>query len=344
MKALVTGASGFVGGYVVRELLRRNVSVTGLVRRPESVARLAAQGMKVVQGDVTVPASLAEHFPGHDVVLHLAAVVGKDAGDWAHHDAVGVQGTRNVLEAAERAGVSRLVHLSSCIVYAQPPPFTAAAENSPLESRIEPWNHYLRQKLESEALVRRAGGGKLTCVVVRPPTVLGPGDPNLVPFLRAVARSPLGAVAADTSRHFPVVVAEDLAEGIAAAALEARVADVYNLAAAQAITKAHLLETLAASGADVAPAGGARKLVADAAAGAFNLLEFALRPLGEASRAPRRLAVTRLEQHAHRRAQPDLLVEIARARHDLGFSGARSITDAISRTATWYASGTPALG
>jgi dihydroflavonol-4-reductase len=308
------------------------------------VPQLAAQGMKVVQGDVTVPASLAEHFPGHDVVLHLAAVVGKDAGDWAHHDAVGVQGTRNVVEAAARSGVSRLVHLSSCIVYAQPPRYTAVTENSPLETRIEPWNHYLRQKLESELLVRQASGGKLGCVVVRPPTVLGPGDPNLVPFLRAVARSPLGAVAADSGHHFPVVVAEDLAEGIAAAALVPRVSDVYNLAAARAMTKAELLGAMAASGADVAPPGGARKWVTGAAAGVFDALELALGPLGELSHAPRRLAVARLEQYAKRRAQPDLLVEAARAQHDLGFGGARSITDAISRTATWYASGTPALG
>lgn len=341
MNVLVTGASGFVGSYVVRELAARGHTVTGLVRRLGSVPELEQLGMRVAIGDITSPESLDAPMRGQDTVIHLAAVVGKNPGGWDNHEATGVHGTRHVVEAAVRTGVARLVHLSSCVVYKPPPPWTAVTEDSPLEDRIEPWNHYLRQKLVSEEVVWGARE-KLAVTVVRPPTVLGPGDPNLIPYLRAVARSPLGAVARDRDCHFPVVVAEDLAAGIATAATRPEAAGrAYNMASDRVLTKTELLEAFRRAGAADDATAQNRKLALDLVESGFGWVDEVTRKLAPVKRL-RDSATRRMEEHAHRRAQPSLIVECARARHDLGFSGARDVELAIQRTTDWFLGGAAA--
>jgi nucleoside-diphosphate-sugar epimerase len=276
-----------------------------------------------------------------DVVVHLAAVVGRNPGDWRNHLSQGVQGTKNVVEAAVEAGVRRFLHVSSCVVYKRLPVAVAVSEDSALEDQIEPWNHYLRQKLQCEEVLL-ASGTELRPTIIRPPTVLGPGDPNFVPFLAAVNRSPLGAVAKDGVHHFPVVVAEDLASGIAAAAERPEAAGrVYNMASADAITKAELMDALRSAGAPVDANGRLRRLAFAVAENGLELTERILRSVGlsEASTRSRRALVKRLEEHAHRRAQPDQIVVSKRARRELGFQGDGNVRLAIRRAVEWHGAG-----
>lgn len=335
MRALVTGASGFVGGYVVRELLRRGHSVTGLVRREAGVSELAKQGLRVVVGDISRAETLLAAVREQDVVIHLAAVVGKDPGGWEHHLAHGVAGTRNVLAAARTAAVPHFVHLSSCVVYKPPSGPRSISEDDALEDEVEPWNHYLRQKLACEEVVRNEAMG-LPVTVLRPPTVIGAGDPNLVPLLSAISRSPLGYVAADHNHHFPVIVAEDLAGGIAQAASRPEAA-TYNLASDERVTKSQLLQAFQSAGAALGAGSFSRALLLGAAARAVRGAEKAL-GIADADRARRlrELLVRRLENHAHRRAQPDLLIDTTRARNALGFRGAAELKAAIGSAVAWH--------
>jgi nucleoside-diphosphate-sugar epimerase len=334
MKILVTGASGFVGGYLVRELLRRGHAVTGLVRREQSVRTLATEGMHVAVGDMSVPATLREPMHGQDVVIHLAAVVGKDPGDWENHLAQGVRGTENVITAAIEAHVPRFVHLSSCVVYKAPRDTNLVTEESPVEDRIEPWNHYLRQKVLCEDIVR-AHAGRIGLTIIRPPTVIGPGDPGFAPLMINISRSPLGALAKDDGHHFPVVAVEDLADGIAAATERSEaVGRTYNLASARPMTKAQLMAHLAAAGLNLTGGSSARATIVAIAAAGLNVVDGLLSIFGDAI-APRRRIVERLEDHAHRRAQPDLVVDISRARRELGFKGETDLTRAIHKTIAW---------
>jgi nucleoside-diphosphate-sugar epimerase len=337
MKLLVTGASGFVGGYVVRELLRRGHVVTGLVRREGSVQALAAEGMLVAVGDISRADSLRDPMRGQEAVIHLAAVVGKNPGGWENHLSQGVGGTENVVVTAVGAKVPRVLHLSSCVVYKTPADSSPITEESPVEDQIEPWNHYLRQKVRCEEIVRRFES-QLAVTMIRPPTVIGAGDPGLIPLLSAISRSPLGALAKDAGHHFPVVVVEDLAEGIADALdRPAAAGQTYNLAAARPVTKAALLSEFAKAGHDLGSDSTRRKLAISAAAGALDIVETGLRVFGaRAARAPRRFLTKRLEDHAHRRVQPDLIIDTSRARRELGFKGTRDLAQAIRRTVSWY--------
>jgi uncharacterized protein YbjT (DUF2867 family) len=108
-KILVTGAAGFVGGYVLAALRGRDAQVLGLVRRQAQAAKLEALGAEPVLGDVTNPPSLARAMEGVEAVIHLAAV-NRDRGG-VSMEAVNYRGTVNVLGAARAAGVQRLVQV-----------------------------------------------------------------------------------------------------------------------------------------------------------------------------------------------------------------------------------------
>ncbi len=166
MRALVTGASGFIGSRVVTRLASMGVSVRALVRRV-AAGRDGASHSERVRGDVTDPASLLQATAGCEVVFHCA---------WGgttleEQRQINVQGTRNVLDAAARAGVRRVVHLSSMAVHGRT--FGAVlTEEAPLNFQSDP---YGISKAEGEVaafdLARERG---LEVVALRPTLVYGP--------------------------------------------------------------------------------------------------------------------------------------------------------------------------
>lgn len=113
-RVLVTGGTGYLGGALVRAFVARGAAVTALARRPEAAPHLAGRpGVTLAKGDVTDPASL--DLAGHDVVVHAAAWVafGIPKGKRDRFWATNVGGTQNVVDACRRAGVTKLVHVSS---------------------------------------------------------------------------------------------------------------------------------------------------------------------------------------------------------------------------------------
>jgi len=113
MRTLVTGATGYLGAELVRELRRRDRDVRALVRSPQAASRLDGTGAEIVAGDVLDPASLEVALDGVTRVFHMAGVVGHRAADEPKLRAVNVDGARNVLAACARAGVERVVFTSS---------------------------------------------------------------------------------------------------------------------------------------------------------------------------------------------------------------------------------------
>src|SRR3990172_9731012 len=116
MKALVTGATGFIGGHIVDRLLAAGHEVRGLASSAQKATRLKELGVEVVMGDVTDIESLRAAARGVDTVFHAAARV-TDWGPWAEFEAATVQGTENTLRAAVDAGVRRFLHVSTVGVY-----------------------------------------------------------------------------------------------------------------------------------------------------------------------------------------------------------------------------------
>jgi nucleoside-diphosphate-sugar epimerase len=170
VKALVTGATGFIGGRLAEVLVDRGVDVVGLVRRWGGASRLARLPVQMVGGDVLDFASVRRAMQGADTVFHCAMdfrVEGK-----AHRRSA-VAGTENVLKAALEAGVSRVVHLSSAAVHGLGP---RAGTDVSEDGLLRKTGHaYCDGKIDAEAvaldLCRRRG---LPVAVLRPTLVYGP--------------------------------------------------------------------------------------------------------------------------------------------------------------------------
>lgn len=180
---LLTGATGFIGGHVVRRLLReKRAAVRALVRDPAKAEGLARMGVELVKGDLSDAGALTQAVRGCPLVLHAAAQVSSVPHRKTFLES-NVAGTENLLRAAVDAGVERFVHLSSVAVFGLP----AAGEVTDQTPRHRCGDSYCDTKLDAEEAVfrfRRERG--LPVVVLRPSGVYGPGSTHwsVIPLKR----------------------------------------------------------------------------------------------------------------------------------------------------------------
>ena len=171
MTAVITGATGVVGGAVLRQLVAAGTPVRALVRNGGGAERIRAQGVETVWGDVLSLPSLVEAFAGADVVFHVAGHNEMCPTDPSVLYRVNVDGSRNVVRAAAAAGVRRLVYTSSAATIGEPKG-TVGTEDTPHRGYF--LSHYERSKYLAEQVVR-AEATELSLVVVNPSSVQGPG-------------------------------------------------------------------------------------------------------------------------------------------------------------------------
>jgi len=215
MRPLVTGASGHVGGALVRALLDRGDPVRTLIHND----RRAVEGLAVdmVQGDIRDPSSLRRAFQDIDIVFHAAGHISLTMDEWPRLEALNVTGTRNVVEARLHCGVRRLVHFSSIEALQTEPLHEPIDESRPLvnSDRAPPYN---RSKAASEREVRRGVEQGLEAVILNPTAVIGPydfGPSHFGEVLLALARGQLPAL---VRGGFDWVDVRDAAEGAVRAA------------------------------------------------------------------------------------------------------------------------------
>ncbi|MFL5908969.1 MAG: NAD-dependent epimerase/dehydratase family protein, partial [Gaiellaceae bacterium] len=168
--AFVTGGSGFVGGALVRRLVRDGWTVRGLARSDASATAVRDAGAEPVRGDVSDLDALRTGARGAEVVFHAAAKV-EDWGPAEEYERVTVQGTRNALAAARDAGVRRFVHVGTEAALMAGKPLVNVDETAPLRPDSPapyPWS-----KAKAEQAVRDANGDGFETVVVRPRFVWG---------------------------------------------------------------------------------------------------------------------------------------------------------------------------
>ncbi|OQA25480.1 MAG: 3 beta-hydroxysteroid dehydrogenase/Delta 5--_4-isomerase [Verrucomicrobia bacterium ADurb.Bin345] len=181
---LVTGAAGFVGSYVVRELCAAGYRVRGLVRQPGQAAGVESAGAEAVIGDIRDPQTLAPAMAGAAGVCHIAAMFRQaNEPDQVYYD-INATGTRNVLDAAIAAGVPRVVHCSTVGVlgHIEHPP---ADETTPYNAG----DIYQRSKMEGEkAALDYFRSGRIGGVVIRPAMIYGPGDTRTLKMFRMIAK------------------------------------------------------------------------------------------------------------------------------------------------------------
>lgn len=180
MRALVTGATGFVGSVLCLRLAVEGHDVRALCRDPARARALAHPRVTPVRGDLLDAEALARATDGCDTVFHLAALAAVWAPDPADFDRVNVGGTRFVLEASRRAGVARVVCCSTAGVLG-PSAGRPRTEADPREAPF--FSDYERTKAAAEDLARAAAADGLPVVVVNPTRVYGPcPTPELPPL------------------------------------------------------------------------------------------------------------------------------------------------------------------
>ncbi len=188
MRVLVTGGSSLIGAGVAAALLARGDEVVVQQRgRSELVARL---GVRQELGDIRDPDVVQAAAEGCDAIVHLAAKVGV-VGAWEDYRSINVDGTRNVLDVAQRRGVGRVVHVSSPSVAHGGEPIVGGGADEPVLGRRRAWYPESKAMAEIDALA--AAGDELGVVAIRPHLVWGPGDTQLVG--RIVERAAAGRLA-----------------------------------------------------------------------------------------------------------------------------------------------------
>jgi NADH dehydrogenase len=218
---LVTGASGFVGGYLVPELLRRGRAVRAMVRDPAKGERLKAAGAEIVKGDLLDPASLERAVQGCGSVLHLAAVA--DSSDRELNFRVNVVGTRNLGECCAKSGTYRVVNISS----------TCAGR------RMR--DAYGESKAQAEGELRPP----LRVTQLRPTMIYGHGSPEFDLFARAVRQLPRVPIPGDgRARLRPVFVGDFVELVVRVLDDERSVGRTYDVAGPETISFDEFVGTL----------------------------------------------------------------------------------------------------
>ncbi len=220
MRIFVSGATGFVGGHLCRELLARGHDLRILVHS----RRGAAEGVEQFQGDVTDAASCLEGAKGCDAVINLVGIIREFPGRGVTYSRLHLQGTANMVAAARENGISRYLQMSA------------------LGSRPGAASAYHRSKFAAEELLRGSG---LEWTIFRPSIVFGPKD-DFVNKLAGYIRSyPAVPVIGDGLYRLQPIAADDVARCFAMALeMPATVGQTYELCGPQRLTYNELLDTI----------------------------------------------------------------------------------------------------
>lgn len=207
MRALVTGAGGFVGEATVRHLLASGISVRAMVRKPEAAAPLAALGAETIIADLTDKEAMRKAVDGIDTIHHIAALFRQAGLPSSEFRRVNVEGTRTLLDLAQVAGVRSVVHCSTVGVlgHVETPP---ADEGCP----YNPGDPYQESKAEGEQLfLQYVAEGRIRGNVIRPAMIYGPRDTRTLKLFKRIAERRFVYVGPGTSLvHF--IDVRDLAE------------------------------------------------------------------------------------------------------------------------------------
>lgn len=227
-RALVTGAAGFIGCHVVRELLAENVEVRALLRPGESRANLDGLDLEIVEGDLLDAAAVDRAAQGVDTLFHLAAIYAIWMKDWAPIYEVNLQGSRNVLWSALKRGVGRVVYTSSIAAIGLAPGRELSTEETPF-NLYTLGNHYVLTKYlsQQEALGFAANG--LDLVVVNPAFPFGARDIAPTPTGKIIIDMLRGATRFYFDGGINIVDVRDVARGHVLAAKRGRTGRLYIL-------------------------------------------------------------------------------------------------------------------
>ncbi|HUG14038.1 MAG TPA: NAD-dependent epimerase/dehydratase family protein [Thermomicrobiales bacterium] len=237
MTTLVTGGTGFVGGAIVRELLRQGEHVRVLARRPSAATGLAESGVEVVQGDIMDQASVESALNGCDTLYHAAAVFDFWIPD-KRVMAATTDGARNVLEAAIRAGTPRIIYTGAASTIGER---KGEVGDETTAHRGYSMTTYERAEVAAERLVRGYVDQGLPVISVLPASVYGPG--NFKPVGRGIINLINGRVPAKFNGVVSYVYLDDVGRGHVLAGQRGKIGERYILSGSN-VTMAEWFEAI----------------------------------------------------------------------------------------------------
>ena len=319
--AFVTGGSGFIGGALVRRLVADGWRVRALARSDASAKAVAANGAEAVRGDLDDIGSMAAGARGCDVTFHCAAHLG-EWGTREEFERGNVQGTKNVLEAARRAGVHRFVHVGTEAALLDGTPLVMVDERAPLKPDSPAL--YSATKAQAEAAVLAASTPELETVVVRPRLVWGPGDTTVLPELVAAVKAGKFAWIGGGRHLTSTTHVDNVVEGLVLAAERGTPGSVYFVTDGEPVEfRDFVTRWLATAGVDP----GGRSLPAPLARAAAAAGEGIWRTLRLKGQPP----VTRLGVWL---SSLETTIDISRAREELGYAPVRGVDEGLAELAS----------
>jgi nucleoside-diphosphate-sugar epimerase len=322
LKYLITGATGFIGPHLIRQLLDQGHHCRCLARSDRTAKGLGEYPVEVIQGDVTRAETLQGAGEGVDCVLHLATLghMSNFTVTEEMFEAVNVEGTRNVMQEALRAGVARVVHCSSVAAMG------ICSENPADESTpCRPHHPYGRSKLKAEKLVRELVDKEgLPAVIVRFSMVYGPGDWRDMLKLTRLAKKGMFPKVGSRAKLTPLIHVADAVRGLLLAAQKGRVGEPYLITNRDSIPFDDLRKMLQA-------ALGVRRIplyVPEwAALAAAAIIEKSFTAIGKSPPVARKNIESTLA---------DRVFSIDKAAAELGFEPQVDPTAGIAETVAWY--------
>jgi dihydroflavonol-4-reductase len=320
MTTLVTGAAGFLGSHVTRQLVARGEEVRVLMRPSSSNRAISDLSLEYVTGDLRDPASLERAMNGIRRVFHVAA----DYRLWAKktkdiYDS-NVGGTKNLLAAAKRAGVEQLIYTSTVATIAvDRPELPNEFTDAKLEEMV---GHYKRSKWMAEREALQAAKEGLPVIVVMPTTPVGPWDWKPTPTGKIILDFLNGKMPGYVETGLNFVGVEECAAGHLLASERGKVGERY-LLGAENLTLKDLLDTLAKITGLAAPS---LKIPHGVALGVAYLETGFSRLLGKEPQIP--VEGVKIAQHK-------MFVDVSRAQRELGFQPG-SVRAALERAVRWY--------
>ncbi len=228
MKALVTGATGFVGGAVARALVRADIEVRVLARPDSDLQNLEGLAVERVAGDLRDPASLRAALTGCRQLYHIAAHYALWAPEPSIFYDINVTGTRMILEAALAVGIERTVYCSTIGAIGLPPGGGLGTEETPV-SLDQMAGHYKRSKYLAEQEVLRLAREGLPVVIVNPSAPVGAGDVKPTPTGQIIVDFMKGRMPAYIETGMNIIDVDDVAVGHLLAMQKGRVGERYIL-------------------------------------------------------------------------------------------------------------------
>lgn len=316
-KVLVTGATGFLGKYVVEELVEHGYQVRAFGRNSKVGRSLENSSVSFFQGDLTKADDVLEACKGMDLVVHAGAL-STVWGPWEDFYQANVLGTKYVLEACRQTSIQRLVYVSSPSIYAAPKDQLAIKESdAPEENNL---NNYIRSKLASEKLFNNYPD--VPSIILRPRGLFGIGDTSILPRVINLSQKIGIPLIGDGRQLMDMTCVENVALAIRLAieAPETK-GEVYNITNGEPRAFRDLLEeSLTGLGYPIKY----RKISASLLSGIASSLEFIYKTLNLKGEPP----LTRYTYYLLRYSQT---LDISKAERELGYHPKISISEGIEQ-------------